>query len=1141
MLRANIITAFIFLLFTAQYTYALKGSDNYSGSSVLANGKWYKIALTSDGVYRIDYSKLKDIGLENPSNPKIYGNNYGQLSYYNDDPKPDDLKEIPLMFVNGSDSVFNDGDYLLFYAKGTHRWIYNPVKNEYKYLRHNYSDTAYYFITSGTTSAKKIVKQETVTASSDYSSTDYDALYIHEIENENIIKSGREWYEPISTLRSTIIDPGFTNIITTEKINYRIRVLARASVPTSFRLYEGQSMILSRMVSEVNMLNTTGTFARIDSATGSVFPLSSSPGYEIKYYNNGESDSKAWIDYVILHGRAESIFSGNTLQISDSRSVSSGATTEFSIKSTVNNPFVWDVTNPYNVKRIIYTQTSGRLVFNSKTDSLKTFIVFTADKALYPVIKSLPLLNQDLHSSGPCDMVIVCHPLFLKQAEKLAQIHLLNSGLISLIVTPEQIYNEFSGGIPDIAAIRNFLRMLYKKYSVNTHSTRYLLLFGDGSYENKTLPPHNPNFVPTYQTQNSNIIVSSFTSDDFYSLLDDGEGEVYGTEDLGVGRLPVSDTIQAGAIVRKIERYLDPSSMGKWRNVICIAADDEDGNTHMTDAEGLASIINSDYTTFNIDKIYLDAFRQQTSINGQSYPDATKAINDRINSGCLIFDYIGHGNELGLAHERVVKTADINAWKNISTLPLFITATCEFSRFDDIDLNLLTREMSGKSSAGEMVLNNPDGGGIALMTTTRIVYSSPNYILNKNLYMYAFNLDSEGNALRLGDILKLAKNNSGNGMNKRNFSLLGDPAVRLAHPWNGKVITDKLNNVPVNQNTDSIKALSLVTISGHIADNSGLPLNNFDGIVYPLVYDKKSTVRTLANDGGTTMEYETQNNILFSGKTKVKDGLFSFTFMVPRDIDYSYGNGKISYYAANETSNMTGYFNKLVVGGFNGNNTIDTTGPTIKLYVNDTLFRSGGITDKYPVLLAKIEDEGGINTTGSGIGHDITANFYNQNSQKVVLNNFFETEFDDFKKGKVEYKLGEMTGGKHTVTLKAWDNYNNSSEESVVFIVETADGFILKDLINYPNPFINETAITAEHNRPDKALDITIYIYSLNGKIMKIIKTSVTSAGYKIPPVYWNGLEEGGKKVGRGIYPYKIVIKTEDDEFASGTGRLIIL
>ena len=404
------------------------------------------------------------------------------------------------------------------------------------------------------------------------------------------------------------------------------------------------------------------------------------------------------------------------MQFTDSKSVASGMISGITIRSLINDVIIWDISDLWNAKLIQYTRNGENITFKTATDTLKTFVAFTLDKALIPSIKPSAIPNQDLHASEPADMIIVTHPLFREYAEKLANIHLNTSGLISLVVTPEQVYNEFSGGIPDIAAIRNFVRMKYKKQMGSKHPLKYLLLFGDGSYENKTLPPDNPNFIPTYQSQNSNVVVSSFTSDDFYGLLDDGEGEADGTEDIGIGRLPVSDTIQAGIILSKIKKYLDPANMGDWKNEICITADDEDGNTHMIDAEGLASLIKDSVPSFNVEKIYLDAFRQTTTVNGQFYPDVNKAINDRINSGCLIFNYVGHGNESGLAHEMVLKTEDINSWKNKGKLPLFITATCEFSRFDDIEINLATREMTGKASAGERVLLNKDGGGIALMS-----------------------------------------------------------------------------------------------------------------------------------------------------------------------------------------------------------------------------------------------------------------------------------------------------------------------------------------------------------------------------------------------------------------------------------------
>ena len=387
---------------------------------------------------------------------------------------------------------------------------------------------------------------------------------------------------------------------------------------------------------------------------------------------------------------------------------------------------------------------------------------------------------------------------------------------------------------------------------------------------------------------------------------------------------------------------------------------------------------------------------------------------------------------------------------------------------------------------------------------------------------------NQGMPLRLGDIIRLAKNNSGTGPNKRNFSLLGDPALRLAYPWHGQVITDSVNHVNITGNIDTLKALSLVTVSGHIEDIKGKPAAGFNGVVSPLVYDKEKKIRTLANDGGTMMEFNLRNNILYSGKTIATNGRFKFTFIVPRDIDYSFGKGKISYYASDNKADMNGSLNDIIVGGFTNTAFKDTTGPEIGLYLNDTLFRNGGLTDNNPVMLAIIEDKGGINTTGSGIGHDLTGYLDNDPNNSFVLNNYFENDFNNYMRGRIIYNLSDLSDGTHNLTVKAWDNYNNSSEKSVLFLVKSGENFILNNLINYPNPFFTETRITAEHNRPDADLDITVNIFNMNGQIIKIIKTSASSTGYVLPPILWNGNDDGGKRVGRGIYPYSVTVTTEN-------------
>jgi hypothetical protein len=1125
------------LVFTARLN-GQPSKDSYSSASVLSSGKWFCIKVTGDGVYRIDYSKLKQLGLENPSNTRIYGNNFGQMSYYNDDPRPDDLKELPIYLNLGGDGVFNEGDYLLFYAKGTGRWKYNNSAKQYDYVHHNYSDTASYFLTAGTNPGKLVVTATEPSEQANYISTGSDALFIHEQDEVNIIKSGREWFQQISSLH---IDPGFDGLLAGEPLKFNIRVAARASVSTIFRLYEGATVKESIQAEGVQLSDDTGTYFQISDSTGSFTPDSSSPVYDIRYFNNGEQGARGLLDFIQLQGRRASTFNGSYKQISDSRSVSAGRITTFTISGNGTDPLIWDVTDPMNVRHILYSKNGNDLKFKIATDTLRTFAVFNPGNTVSPLIKTVPVPNQNLHASEAADLVIITHPLFKAYAEKIAEIHHKTQGLISQIVTPLEIYNEYSGGISDIAALRNFLRMKYLRQKGSAHPLKYLLLIGDGSFENKTPPPDNPNFIPTYQSENSNIVVSSFTSDDFYGLLDEGEGEADGTEDIGIGRIPVSDTVQAGIAVAKIRKYLDPSNMGDWRNVICLSADDEDGNTHMDDAEGLAAVIKDSAPVYNIDKIYLDAYPQTASVNGQSYPDVNKAITDRINSGCLIFNYTGHGNENGLAAERVVKTEDINSWNNGGKLPLFVTATCEFSRFDDAEQNVATKQWTGKPSGGELIFFNKNGGGIALMSTTRVVYSAPNYFLNKNIFSTAFVRDAEGNPLCLGDIIRIAKNNSGSGPNKRNFTLLGDPALYLAYPYHGKVVTDSINNTPVSEKTDSLKALSLVSISGHIEDPSGNPLKEFNGVVTPVIFDKARKIKTLANDGGPSMTFDVRNNVIFSGKTIAKDGRFKFTFIVPRDINYSYGSGKISYYASNESADMNGSYDDVIVGGFSENLTGDTRGPDIRLFLNDTLFRDGGITDSKPRLLAFVSDNSGINTSGAGIGHDITAYLDDDSGNWFILNNYFENDFDNFMKGSVTYDLSGLAEGSHSLTLKAWDNYNNSAEKTIHFQVVKGDKLVLKNLKNFPNPFPEKTSITLEHNRPDSELNVTINIYGIDGKIIRILKTKVTSSGYNLPPLIWDGNDAGGRKAARGMYLYTVIINSGNGDTSRISGRMIIL
>ncbi|MDM8001465.1 MAG: type IX secretion system sortase PorU [Bacteroidota bacterium] len=1113
--------------------------QDWTASSVLGSGRWVKIAVTEEGIYRLDYSRLREMGFTDPASAVVYGNNTGQLSFRNDGTAPDDLEKIAVRAEKGSDGIFNEGDYLLFYAEGTHRRVPDPASDEYRFLRHHYSDTAWYFITSQPGGAPAMVAESPPGSAPSHTSSSTDVFMRHEREDVNLIRSGREWYQQVSSGTQNGIGPGFTDLITSERIIYTVRVAGRSDTETSFALRQGADPVRTLTVPPVTMTDLNGVYAEIVTLTDSIFPSSASPAFTLTFSSGGNMAATGYIDYADFRARASLVWRDKLLLIRDSRSVGPAAVTRFTVQGSPSLK-IWDITNPSAPVEIQASAASGNTVFTAATDSLRRFVAFTTAQVRQP-LRSVPVTNQNLHALLPADMVIVTHPLFRTYAEKLAELHIEEDGITSIVVTPEQVYNEFSGGVPDAAAIRNFVRMIRERGRDSGSPLRYLLLFGDGSYENKTPPPGNSSFIPTWQSVNSTTGVLSFTSDDFYGLLDGEEGEADGFLDIGIGRLPAYDTASAGIMVRKIASYMLDTNRGSWRNVLSLVADDEDSNLHMFDAEGLAEAASASAPSLTVDKIYLDAYRQVTSVSGDSYPDASKAVDDRIASGCLIMNYVGHGNETGLAHERVIRTDNINSWKNGTMLPLFITATCEFSRFDDVEINRAAGTIAARSSAGEMVLLNPDGGGIALMSTTRVVYSAPNYTLNRGIYDYAFRTAADGRSMRLGDIIRQAKVSSGTGMNKRNFLLLGDPALRLAWPVTGKVVTDSINGVHVSMQTDTLKALSVVTVSGHLEDAEGNLLTGFNGTVEPTVFDKPGHVSTLANDGGSPMTFPVTGNVLFRGKTHVSGGQFTFSFIVPLDINYTYGKGSVKYYAWNGSADMNGSYSGITVGGFSEAASDDTEGPHIRLFMNDTLFNDGGVTDTSPILLALLSDRSGINASGTGIGHDIIAWLDDDMSGAVVLNSLFRADIGVHSSGSLAYPLLVTEKGKHTVSLRAWDNLNNPTIATLNFVVETSGTFRLTDLLAFPNPVTEGTNFTAGHNRPGSEISLTITVLSTDGRVVRVLRNKFLSDGYALPDIPWDACDENGGRVARGLYLWRAEAVTSEGEKTSAAGRFIIL
>lgn len=1122
-------------------------------NSVLETGKWYKISVSNDGVYKISYSFLKQLGVDvdkiNPKNIRIYGNGGGMLPKLNAAPRADDLLENAIVVAGDSDQVFNKEDYILFYGQGPHRWKYAPnAIPAFQHTNNLFSDSTYYFITADLGAGKRIQTRASSTLPATHFVNSFDDYAFHENDTKNLINSGNKWFGEYFENISSYDFPFDFPYIDPSPATVKVALGARNNKFESAYSMSCQSGYDTLAIDGVAF---TG-YQYLDLGEKSFRFVPSNSTLTVNVTKKTAS-ALAWLDYIEVNVRRKLIMSGNQMLFRDANSVGTGNSAQYTLQT--NTPVsIWDVTDPRNV----YVQKAINNEFTTAADSIKEFLAFTGQSFFTPKICGV-VANQNLHGIPNKELVIVTHPDFLEEAKQLAALHEREDHLSTIVVTPQQIYNEFSSGAQDITAIRDFMRMFYNRTSGPL--PKYLLLMGDGSYNNKAGSVSNTNFIPTYESDYSTTVTNSFVSDDYYGLLDDSEGVFdpsSGQEavDIGVGRFPIQTKSQAQAILNKINNYIKTglppnavnngclnnqnSPFGDWRNSVCFIADDDDDNTHIEDAEDLSKIMAASFKTYNLDKLFIDAYKQESSPGGERYPDVNDAIDKRMEKGCLLLNYSGHGGEVGLAHERIVDIAMINKWSNINNMPLFFTATCEFSRYDD----------PNRTSAGEYVFLNPKGGAIALFTTVRLVYAPPNFTLNESFLKHAFT-PVQNEMPRLGDIFQRMKSEFNNlNLNSRNFSLLGDPALRLSYP-SYDVITDSINNMPVKtNNADTLKALSLITISGHI-ENQGTFMSGYNGLVYPTVFDKKQLVKTLSNNPADTIDgsptgsppfiFSVQKNVLYKGKASVVNGRFKYEFIVPKDISFQYGNGRISYYNENGSIDGKGVYENIIIGGVNENAVKDNSGPQVNLYMNDEKFISGGTTNENPSLYAVVTDETGINTTGNGIGHDIMAILDANTNHAIVLNDYYQADLNSYKSGTIRYPLKNLAEGKHTLSLKVWDVYNNSSIATTEFEVSSVSGIALNHVLNYPNPFTTKTQFFFEHNQCCQLLNVQLQIFTVSGKLVKNFSKYVHAEGYRNDPIEWDGRDDFGDKVGRGVYVYRLKVKNNRGETAEKFEKLVIL
>lgn len=1118
---------FILYLFLA-FSFNLESHAQNNRSSVLSSGEWHKIRLNKTGIYKITYDELVNLGLSNPSEVRIYGNVGGQLPFNTNEAPVKGLKETPLYIYDGGDDNFNSGDYILFFGQGPTSWAYNNFQQMFMQNVHDYSDYSYYFLTSELGVGKRIAQADVVDAAAENVYTDYVYYDFYELNDKNLIKSGRQWFEYLPDYKKDITF-NIPEINTSRNINILSRVVGRSKYTTSFSLYLGSTKMDDVNISSVNLSSHQSHYAIAGLLTKSIRSSSETVPVSIRY-NRISSEDKGYLDYLTINAYRQLKLFDDQPMLFRQLPVEEPTIVQYQLQNANTQTKVWDITDPHDIREINPEFGESSLSFKTKVDGVGEFAAFhLSHNFLKPEFLEETVPNQDLLGMDPVNYVIVTPTDFVAQAEELAELHRTKNGMTAAVVTLQQIYNDFSSGAPDVSAIRDFFKWMYDKDNSENRVFRYALLFGDGTYDNKNAATSS-NFVLTFQSNQSLHYTRSYVADDFYAFLEPNEGNNGGTMDIGIGRFPVQTESQAVDVINKIALYLDQETMGPWRNRLCFVGDDgekNEGTLHMRQADLLTSKLKKNHPEFQIHKVYLDAFKQQVSANGTNYPEAEKNIYDALENGLLLFNYTGHGSEEALAHERIILKNDIQNWNNAPYFPLFITATCEFSRFD-----------ADETTAGEYVLLNANGGGIALLTTTRLVYSQENFNLNSYFYDYAFRLDQQGQKYSFGDVLRLSKN-AMSGANKRNFSLLGDPALALNYPLY-RVYTDSINNIPVSVRADTISAFSEVTVSGFVGDFQGNLMDEFNGSVYPVILDKEQKVSTLNNDGEGVFNFNVRNNIIYKGKASVKDGRFNFQFLVPKDIGYSIGQGKIVYYAENQDIDAHGYDTVIYIGGTPNELIVDNQGPEIELFLNDSNFIDGGITDANPKLFATITDESGVNATGAGIGHDIIA-YLNGNTRDVfVLNEFYETAQDNFKSGFITYPLQGLEPGQHTITLKVWDIINNSAEKTIEFQVLEGDDPILRNVFNYPNPFSTHTHFNVEHNMAGQDLNVTIEIFDMSGRLIRKIERDIFAGGYRLSPIQWDGTNGNGEYLDAGIYPYRITLGTENGNTVQKFSKLIL-
>lgn len=1117
-------------------------SKTTATSSPLATGTWHKISVSKTGIYKIDYNFLAtQLGVSgiSSSSIRLFGHGGRMLPEANPAGLIEGLTQCAIQVEDGGDGSFDPGDYVLFYAEGTTGWYPSDDGKKLFQKKNYYTDKGYYFLNFDAGGGKRIANQGAAPVGN-VSTNTYSGVTLHEQDLANPQSFGKGWWgEEFSNA------PGKQNShsvnlnlgsVTSDSAEYRLHFVNTANQEGNFNVTMNGQSVGSVMIAPTN------NYEYAPKALGGTLIWNAPPNATANFqmtYSTADNEGSGWLDYILINSRNTLAFgSTNSFVFSDLNTVGQGNIVNYTVGNAAG-AIVWDVTDPQNPIRMNGAANGSSYTFTQNADELHWFIAYKGASFDAPeYLGTIP--NQDLYGSGQVDYIIVTYPDFKPAAERLAEFHRNNSGLRVIVATTTQVYNEFSSGSQDISAIRDFARMFYQRAGNNdAEMPRYLLLLGDASYDYKDRIANNTNFVPIFEAAESFDFIGTFSNDDFFGFLDEGEDieryDIINALDIGVGRIPAKTLQEANGVVDKVIYYKSPATLGPWRLSTMYIADNEDAaGEHMSDAESMNSTVNQNSEIHNATKVYQDALPFISTPGGQRAPEANKMINDGIFKGAFMLNYSGHGSFRVLSHERILTKDDYNKWRNLDAMPFMITATCDFGQFDQPTF----------VSSGEDIMLKADGGVIATLTTTHLVYSYANEILNRE-YLAAQFQHINGKWNTFGDAVRIGKNGTyANAAstadvikNFRKFALLGDPALAPNFPEFFIKTTSVLDGA-TQQPVTTIGALGEYIINGEVTDVNGNVLDYFDGELSVTIFDKPRKVKTISQVNKT---FEVRTNTIYKGKATVTNGKFSFAFIAPKDINYEVGKGRFSYYAHNGKTDAAGRDDSVSVGGFSDNPVIEDNPPIVRPFIKDSLFINGGLTGSNTAIFAILQDETGINVSGNSVGHDLTAVLDEDVSNPYVMNDYYETAPNTYKRGFVYFPVEDIPEGRHRFTVKAWDANNNSGVGHVDF--EVAGGQIVKvqSLMNYPNPFRDKTHFVFEHNHPDEDLVAEINIYSTSGVLVRKIRQNFITTGSKSNEVTWDGTDNNGVKIPSGVYIYRMMISTDQGIETTAYQKLVIV